>query len=149
MPSPTWTDVERIGVYCLIRSERGVDLDLQARVCERLRQLLSEGAPAPVAVIAVGDPTLLQPNTVTIIFEGGVHRTSAVASGAEGRFIAFTLRPFRQAESATTITGSTVQVAPMTSESAEGSGLTAALQAALSEIVPWRAPAGLTSRPLQ
>ena len=144
-PTLTWADVERIGVYCVLASEQGVPQALQTRLCQALRDLVAQDASVPVEVIAIGDPALLRPGTVSIVLQGSVHASASIAPGARGQFLAFTMRPFRMSGDATTITGSTVQVAPLSAEAENGPAMTAALQAALNEILPWRS--ALTHRP--
>jgi hypothetical protein len=146
-PPLLWSDVQQVGVYCLVTSPRGVEADLQSRICDRLRELASVGSPAPVRAIPIGDPAILHRGTVTMILQGTIHRTSGVAPGAAGEFIAFSVRPFRTGDEAS-FTGSAVHVARLDS-GVESPALATALSAALAETLPWRAPAPFTARPIQ
>jgi hypothetical protein len=144
-PPLIWQGVTSIGVQCLVQSEaRGHEAALSAALCERVRQIASRGAPAPLRVLQLGDPALIAPGTASILVHG------AVQSQGRGENLAFTLRPFRaSAEQTAVLFGAAPRVAPL--GSAGAATLDAALAAALSETLPWQqrpqGPRPITRRP--
>ncbi len=123
-PPALWRGVARLHIHCLAGSASGVDDRLQQRLCAEVRELASAGAPIPVTAIGPGDPALLAPDSVTLL----VH--ASVQSG----LIAFSIRPFRNSENAV-LFGAAPRAVPLS----DAHALDAALGAALSETLPWRA----------
>lgn len=127
-PPALWQGIARLHIRCLASTASGIDDQLQRRLCAEVRELASAGAPVPVTAIGPGDPALLAPDSVTLLVHASV----------EGGLIAFSIRPFRNSDSPV-LFGAAPRAVPLGDESA----LDAALGAALSETLPWRAaPAG-------
>jgi hypothetical protein len=134
-PSPFWQGVTRVQILCLVRTEAGVDTGpLHDRLCGRVAELAGEGAPAPVASLAPGDPKVLAADAVTILVHFNAERTAA------GPLLALSLRPYRASADAG---GLLFSAAPRAVPLADSAALDAALHAALSETLPWQnRPAG-------
>jgi hypothetical protein len=134
-PSLFWQDVARVQILCLVTTEAGVDSGpLRERLCGRVATLAGEAATVPVAALAPGDPKLLAPDAVTILVQFNAERTAA------GPLLALSLRPFRASADAGNLIFS---AAPRAVPLADAPALDAAIGAALSETLPWRArPAG-------
>lgn len=137
-----WQGAERIGVQCLVQVDGAVDQPGAARLCERARAIAAEGAPAPVEIVAPGDPAILDRGTVTLLLHVSIE-------SHDGRGLAaLSLRPFRNAPEAAQLFGA----APRAVRLAAGADLVAALEpplaAALNETLPWRA-APPAPRPIQ
>lgn len=130
-PPAVWQNVERVQILCLATSERGVDPDLQARLCEMVRGLAAEGAPMPVAVIPTGDPAVLAPGAVTLL----VHASQRPVR--EGRLLAFSIRPFRAADQDAVLFGAAPR-AVLLPDGGATDALGDAIGEALSETLPWR-----------
>ncbi len=132
-PAPIWRDVARVNVMCLVQTERGVDLGaLHNRICNSVRDAAAVGSPAPVQVIAPGDPAMLSPDSVTLL----------VQASTQGRgLLAFSIRPHRSQSEAMLFTAAPRAV-PLAGAGAAKEFETA-LGAALSETLPWLSrPAG-------
>ena len=137
-PAPIWRDVARVNILCLVRTSGGVDRGrLNDRICESARDMAAIGSPAPVAIIAPGDPAVLAPDSVTLL----VH---ASAQGGPHRLLAFSIRPFRNsAGESQMLFAAAPRAVPLDDSRAGHSKLEAALRAALSETLPWLSvPAG-------
>jgi hypothetical protein len=139
--SPLWSKAAQLGVQCVVSSSVVDHVAFGRVLCERVRALAAQGSALPVSVIAPGDPALLQPGTVTLLVHGAVHEASQVASGAQGRFLVFSVRPFGAGADAI-LFGTAPRAVPLTSDRAEDPALDAALNGALSDILPWRRPQG-------
>ena len=138
-PAPIWRDAARINVLCLVTSDEGVDQGaLTDLVCGTVRERAAQGAPVPVRIIALGDPALLSPESVTLL----VH--ASVQGARPERLLAFSIRPFRNsADQGQTIFAAAPRAVTLRAEGGAQHALEAALGAALSETLPWlRAPAG-------
>ena len=91
-------------------------------------------SPAPVRIIAPGDPAVLSPDSVTLL----------VQASARGGLLAFSIRPYRASNEAMLFTAAPGAV-PLAGPAKD---LEAALGAALSETLPWlNRPAG--ARPIR
>lgn len=132
-PLQIWQDVSRVGVQCVVASAQSALRDsTQRMLCEKVRALVSPGAPAPVSIIPIGDPALLAPGTVTLL----VHASATPIP--EGQLVAFTIRPFRAAAEQTSVLyGAAPRAATIANSGAGSPALDAALEAALSETLPW------------
>jgi hypothetical protein len=140
-PPLIWQNVSRIGIVCLVQSDTGIQTELQSDLCQRVRALVSEGAPAPVEILAQGDPALLAPGTVTLLIHGSVQTSDGQ------RLIAFTIRPFRvSSEQNSVLFAAAPRAAPLP-PSATMAALDPLLAAALSETVPWLERPG-SARPI-
>ena len=132
-PDLTWRGAERLGVYCQIRGTPA-DQAVQTDICERLARIAAEGAPMPVVLLPAGDPGLREGRTVALLAHFAIQ-----PSGSE-RLLVFTLRPWRAMAESPTLFGSAPRAAPLPASGAETSVLDEALRAALSDVLPWRAP---------
>jgi hypothetical protein len=131
-PSRFWQGVARVQILCLVTTEAGVDSGaLRDRLCGRVAALAGEGAPAPVAMLALGDPKVLAPDAVTILAQFNAER------GAAGPLLALSLRPYRASGDSG---GLLFSAAPRAVPLADQAAIDAALRAALSETLPWQAP---------
>lgn len=132
-PPLIWQDVERVQLLCLATGESGVDSALQDRICAAARAIAAEDAPAPVETIAIGDPAVLGHGRVTLL----IH--ASVSGVAEGRLLAFSVRPYRvSAEQDSVLFGAAPRAVLLPEDGADA--LEPALREALSEILPWRSP---------
>ncbi len=136
-PALIWRDVAKVNILCLVQSDAGVDRGpLHDRLCNSIRDAAAAGSPAPVQVIAAGDPALLSPDSVTLL----VHASVQADSGH--RLLAFTIRPFRNSAEPLLFTAAPRAV-PLADTAGPAPELEAALRAALSETLPWlNRPAG-------
>lgn len=134
-PDLTWQGVERIAVLCRTNSPT---LD-QTSLCERVRALAAEGVPAPVEVVAPGDPELLAPRTVALLAD------FAVQSGEPGALLIFTLRVHRHGGEPS-LFGSRPRAVPIPTDG-PSPALDAQLRAALSEVLPRRGAPRPLGRP--
>lgn len=132
-PSLIWRDVRAINLLCVLDAP----LDpagrpaLQAKVCERMRAAAAQGAPVPVRVIPIGDPSVLAADTVTLLLHASVR-----PGPRGGRLLAFSLRPFRvSAEQTAELFGA----APRAVMLSDDAGVDRALNEAAAELLPWRA----------
>ncbi len=137
-PALIWSDVARVNVLCLVQTDSGVEHGaLHNRICNKVRDSASAGSPAPVGIIAAGDPAVLSPDSVTLLVQASVH------SG----LLAFSIRPYRNSNAPMLFTAPPRAVS-MAGSSGRSSELEAALGAALSETLPWlNRPAG--ARPIR
>ena len=135
-PAPIWSGVARVNILCLVQTENGVDQGLlHKRICNSVRDAASAGSPAPVQVIAIGDPAILSADSVTLLVQ------ASTQGKAGSRLLAFSIRPYRSQSEALLFTAAPRAV-PLA-----GAGpapeFEAALGAALSETLPWlNRPAG-------
>ena len=132
-PALIWSDVARVNVLCLVQTDSGVERGaLHDRICNSVRDSAAAGAPAPVAIIAVGDPAVLSPDSVTLLVQ---------ASARKG-LLAFSIRPYRNSGQPMLFTAAPRAV-PLAASPAQSKEFEAALGAALSETLPWLSrPAG-------
>lgn len=131
----TWRDAERVAVLCLAAPTRLADYRaLQQDLCRRVVADAAADAPLPVAEIAHGDPQAIASDTVTLLVHASVD-----AGPQDSRLVALSIRPFRAtSEQTAQLFGAPPRAALLT---ADGGELDAAVHAALSQILPWRAPA--------
>jgi hypothetical protein len=137
-PALIWRDVARVNVLCLVQTEKGVDHGaLHNRICNSVRVSAARGAPAPVGIIAIGDPAVLSPDSVTLLVQASARRG----------LLAFSIRPYRTSDAAMLFTAAP-QAVPLAASAGAAKELEAALDAALSETLPWLSrPAG--ARPIR
>lgn len=138
-PAPIWSDIARVNVLCLVRTESGVDTGaLHDSLCGKVRESAAAGSPAPVRIIAPGDPAVLSPDSVTLL----VH-----ASVQPGRQLVFSIRPWRNSDSSL-LFAAAPRAVTLAGPAGRNPELEAALGAALSETLPWLSrPAG--ARPIR
>ena len=126
-PALIWKDVARVNVLCLVQTEAGVATgSLHNRICNGVRDAAASGSPAPVGIIAPGDPAVLSPGSVTLI----------VQASARGGLLAFSIRPYRSSGEAMLFTAAPRAV-PLVGVAGLAKEFEAALAAALSETLPW------------
>jgi hypothetical protein len=137
-PAHIWRDVARVNVLCLVQSERGVEHGaLHNRICNSVRDSAAAGSPAPVGIIAAGDPAVLSPDSVTLVVQ------ASVRSG----LLAFSIRPYRNSNEPM-LFAAPPRALSLAGPQGRSSELEAALGAALSETLPWLSrPAG--ARPIR
>ncbi len=140
-PAPIWRDVARVNVLCLVQTGSGVDRGaLHDRICNSVRDAAAAGSPAPVQVIALGDPAVLSPDSVTLLVQASTQGKS------DGGLFAFSIRPYRSQSEALLFTAAP-RAAPLAA-AGPAKEFEAALAAALSETLPWlNRPAG--ARPIR
>lgn len=133
-PALIWQNLSGIGVQCLVQPTTDANAALQRTLCERVRALALRGAPAPVTMIAQGDPAVLAPGTVTLL----VHASAQPAAG--GRLVAFSIRPFRvSANGSEILFGAAPRAVLVPKSGAVVPALDAAIGDALAETLPWLA----------
>jgi hypothetical protein len=137
-PAAIWQDLARVNVMCLVQTESGVDTGaLHNRICSSVRDSAAAGSPAPVAIIALGDPAMLSPDSVTLL----------VHASAQRGLLAISIRPYRGSTDAMLFTAAP-RAMPLAGSAGQAKELEAALGAALSETLPWlRRPA--VARPIR
>jgi hypothetical protein len=137
-PALIWSDLVRVNVLCLVQTEAGVETGaLHNRICNSVRDTAAHGSPAPVGIIAIGDPAVLSPDSVTLLVQ---------ASARQG-LLAFSIRPYRSNDAQMLFTAAPRAV-PLAGSAGSAKQLEAALGAALSETLPWLSrPAG--ARPIR
>jgi hypothetical protein len=137
-PAPIWSGIAQVNVLCLVQTESGVDTGaLHRRICNTVRDAAAAGSPAPVGIIAVGDPAVLSPNAVTLLVQASARRG----------LLAFSIRPYRNSGEAMLFTAAP-RALPLAASAGQAKELEAALGAALSETLPWlNRPAG--ARPIR
>jgi hypothetical protein len=137
-PALIWRDVARVNVICLVQTEAGVDTGaLHNRICNGVRDAAAVGSPAPVGIIAAGDPEMFSPASVTLL----------VQASAQRGLLAFSIRPYRASSEAMLFTAAP-RALPLAGAAGQAKEFEAALAAALSETLPWlNRPAG--ARPIR
>ncbi len=138
MPALIWRDVARVNVLCLVQTDSGVERGaLHNRICNSVRDAAAAGSPAPVGIIAPGDPAVLSPDSVTLL----------VQASAQRGLLAFSVRPYRNSGEPMLFTAAP-RALPLADAAGKAQKLEAALGAALSETLPWLSrPAG--ARPIR
>lgn len=137
-PTLVWRDARKVAVLCLVAPTRLVNnRDLQADVCRRVVANAAHNAPLPVTEIAHGDPQVIASDTVALL----VH--ASVQDGPQGApLVAFSIRPFRAtAEQTAQLFSAPPRAATLGADGTGGAALDTAIDAALSETLPWRAEA--------
>lgn len=137
-PALIWQNLARVNVLCLVQTEAGVESGaLHDRICNSVRDSAAVGSPAPVGIIATGDPAVLSPDSVTLLVQASARRG----------LLAFSIRPYRNSGEPMLFTAAPRAV-PLAGPSGRAPELEAALGAALSETLPWLSrPAG--ARPIR
>jgi hypothetical protein len=126
-PASIWNDVARVNVLCLVQTEKGVDQGaLHDRICISVRDAAAAGSPAPVGIIAPGDPAVLSPSSVTLL----------VQASAQRGLLAFSIRPYRASNEAL-LFAAAPRAVPLAGPARPAQEFEAALGAALSETLPW------------
>jgi hypothetical protein len=126
-PPLIWRDVARVNVLCLVQTDSGVDRGaLNDRICGRVRDSAGAGSPVPVAIIAPGDPAVLSPDSMTLLVQAFSH----------GGLLAFSIRPYRN-NGEPMLFAAAPRAVPLAGQAAPTKELEAALDAALSETLPW------------
>lgn len=144
-PPLIWNDVTSVGVQCVVTSDLPRESErLRSALCARVRAIASQGAPAAVRDVPIGDPAILAPGAVTLLVHGSVQPF------AGRRVLAYTVRPFRVSAEQTSVLYGAAPRAVAVPAGALDRALDASLSAALADVLPWRdAPRGprlLTNR---
>ena len=135
-PTLLWLDAKKVAVLCLVAPTRLVDQqNLQADMCRRVVAKATIDSPLPVTEIAHGDPQVIASDTVALLVHASVQ-----AGSRDNPLVAFSIRPFRAtAEQTAQLFSAPPRAAAVRPDLAGGDALDAAIDAALSEILPWRA----------
>lgn len=138
-PTLIWKDATRVVVLCLVAPTQLVNRqDLQDDLCRRVVAAAAQDAPMPVSEIAHGDPQVIAADTVALLVHASVQ-----AGRDDDRVAAFSIRPFRAtAEQTAQLFSAPPRAAALGRGGSGGPELNAAIDAALSEALPWRTPAG-------
>lgn len=136
-PTLLWQGATRVAVLCLVAPSRMMDRQtLQDDICRRVVANATRGAPLPVAEIAHGDPQVIAQDTVTLLVHASVDR-----GPNDGLLAAVSIRPFRATTDQTAqLFGAPPRAAPIQPDLRNGGALDAAIDAALTDILPWRQP---------
>jgi hypothetical protein len=141
-PSLLWAGARQVAVRCLVQS-RSLDAGLaafEAALCRETVALARRGATLPVAGVEAGDPALVRADSVILLVHASLERDG------RGMMLAFTIRPHRPSGGDSEVYFGTAPRAVQLASTAIGPAVTAALRAALAELLPWQpAPA---ARPL-
>ena len=135
-PTLLWRDAKKVAVLCLVAPTRLLDYrDLQSDLCRRVVANAGLNAPLPVTEIAHGDPQVIASDTVALL----VH--ASVQAGPQSTpLVAFSIRPFRAtAEQTAQLFSAPPRAATLGADGVGDTALDAAIDAALSETLPWRA----------
>lgn len=127
LPALSAQGIARAAILCLVVDDTPARLELQRRLCEQVRAIAASGAPVPVEAIGFGDPALLGRDTLGVLVHAAYDRAR--------NQVVLSIRPHRNAPSASTLFGATpVAVTP----GPDGAIPEAALAAALDQVLPWR-----------
>jgi len=132
-PVLAWEGARRLGVHCRVDPDHLTGRrPLQAKLCERVRTLAAAKAPLPVAILPPGDPGLIAPDTMVLLFHAAVQ-------GDDARpLLVFTTRAYRPTAAPSELFGAMPRAVALP-PGGTGPDLDAALDAALAETLPWRA----------
>jgi hypothetical protein len=130
-PPLLWQNVARVHVLCLAGTGT-------APLCSLAREIAAEGAPVPVAVIELGDPAVLAPDSLTLL----------IHVGRDGRMAALSVRPYRNDGQAGQLFGAAPRAVLIEPGDDEAAALARPLRAALAETLPWLA-APQSPRPIR
>ena len=133
-PPLIWQQAGPIRILCVVGpATRSDSRPLQEELCETVRALAADGAPAPVSRVGFGDPVVLEPGTVTLL----VH--ASVQDDGDRRLVALNVRPFRPGGDHNAILfGAAPRAVRIPGSGPGGDKLEAAVAAALAETLPWR-----------
>lgn len=133
-PALIWRGAARINVQCLVQPTIAANADLQRRMCEHVRRRAAAGSPVPVDVVTLGDPKVLDSDSVTLL----VH--ASVQPFGSQRLLTFSVRPFRlSAEQDAVLFAAAPRAAALAAAGEWSGALAMALDNALAETLPWRA----------
>jgi hypothetical protein len=133
-PTLMWQDAKAVRVHCLVGPghEPGARR-LQQGLCDRVVKFAAQGTRLPVSTIALGDPQMIAPGTVTLLVHGFVEQDGGK------RLLAFSIRPFRNsAGDAGLLFGSPPRAASLNADGQPTPALDAALKTALADTLPWQ-----------
>lgn len=142
-----WQGAESIRILCLVSQDSAqpkiedepARRALEAEIAGKVARLAAAGAPVPVSPAAPGDPTVLDPATVTLLVQ------ASVRADRDGRLLALHVRPFRAGGvDKAMLFGAAPRAVRLPQSGATAPELDAALAAVLAETLPWLSrPAGL------
>lgn len=135
----SWLGVDRIIILPRLTQGRILVENLSAQsVCERIKEVVANGAPGPVqCVFSIGDPALDAPGTAVLILD-----VSLVDLPQAGRHLLFTMRRDRThgLEPGRVYFGSAPRAVPAAAFAAGDAAVEETIRASLSEILPWLRP---------
>lgn len=133
-PTLMWSGAKRVNILCNVAGGPGIDhVALTEQLCGEVKQLASRRAPLPVQIISFGDPAVLASDAVTLLVHASISRDS------HNRLFAFSIRPYRVSDTqASVLFGAVPRAVALRGPRLSGASLAAALDAALSETLPWR-----------
>jgi hypothetical protein len=133
-PTLMWSGAKRVNILCNVAGGPGIDhVSLTRLLCADVQRLASKGSPLPVATIPLGDPAVLASDSVTLL----VH--ASVTDHKQGPLLAFSIRPYRTSSDQTAVLfGAPPRVATISTSGVSSPSLDAALEAALSDTLPWQ-----------
>lgn len=133
-PTLMWSGAKRVNILCNVVGGPGIDhVAATAQLCGEVKLLAKRRAPLPVDVISFGDPAVLASDAVTLL----VH--ASIARDERDRLFAFSIRPYRVSDTqASVLFGAVPRAVRLRSLRLSGTAVAAALDAALSETLPWR-----------
>jgi hypothetical protein len=144
-PTLLWQDARKVAVLCLVaQTDLMNPRALEADLCRRVVANASRNAPLPVTQITHGDPEVIAADTVALLVHASVQ-----AGPQQGRLVAFSIRPFRAtAEQTAQLFSAPPRAAALAANGGPDTELDAAIDAALAEILPWRADPAPSGRAL-
>ena len=99
MPSPIWTDAERIAVFCFVEPDPSLPIGaFEAALCGRAAELLRArvGNVLPVVEIGIAEAAAtFSPGTVVALVHARVQGADLVVAGAAGLIVTLTARLMR------------------------------------------------------
>ncbi len=142
-PSLMWAGARNVAVHCLVRSMTTRNpVEFERALCDRVRSLASARSRMPVKIVEAGDPALIRGDTVVLLVHASVEQV------ADGRMIAFAIRPYRPSGGDAEVYFGAAPRALVTRGALTSPALDTQILAAVSEILPPLNPAAKSARPL-
>lgn len=145
MRDPAFRGVKRIAILAQYGPASDVVGGVESsQLCAEVRELASRGAPLPVTCGNIGDAVLDQSGTMVLVAQASV--SPGVVRGS--KIFAVTMRALWSGglEPAPIYFGAAPRLAPYSDTPAGRAARMRALDAALSEVLPWRIRAGRGGR---
>lgn len=135
-PTLTWSGAKRVNILCNVLGGPGINhVALSAQLCSEVQLLASRRAPLPVQIITFGNPAVLSADSVTLLVHASISRHG------QDRLLAFSIRPYRVSDSqAGVLFGAAPRAAALRGSRFDETAVASAIDAALSETLPWRSP---------
>ncbi len=142
-PSLMWTGARNVAVHCLVHSTTTPNpVEFERALCGRVRFLASGRSGLPVRVVEAGDPAFIRSDTVILLVHASVEQV------ADGRMIAFAIRPYRPSGGDAEVYFGAAPRALVTRGALTGPALDTQILAAVSDILPLHNPSAGSARPL-